>query len=93
MSLDVLVTWDFFWWFLLAALIVLGVYALIGLAREKRAAKTVQWRAGRPRLLDDRYICDVFGHEWHAHQTVWQCGECGQRIPRNAMTLEEEDLA
>jgi hypothetical protein len=39
-----------------------------------------------PALID--LHCRIYGHAYRSHQTVWLCGVCGDRIPRD--TLDQE---
>jgi len=93
---------ELFWFALLAFLVVTAIWALIGLAREKRAAKIARRATAEAfwaRILADpkpvrvHPHCGTWGHKYVAHQTVWLCGVCGDRIPRDTLLLEEEDIA
>jgi len=99
MSGDEVMTWGAFWLILLAAFVGLGVYALISVRREVREAKAARKAALWARITADpkpvrvHPHCAVWGHKYAAHQTVYLCGVCGDRIPRDTLTLEEEDIA
>ena len=34
--------------------------------------------------------CATWGHKYRAHQTVWMCGVCGDRTPREALEYRDE---
>jgi len=95
---DDLMTPGFFWWFLLAAFVGLLVFALVGARREVRRAKAARkaelWAriAANPKPVRTHPHCAVWGHRYVAHQKVWLCGVCGDRIPRDTLLLEEEDI-
>lgn len=88
---DDLMTPGFFWLILLIAFVVLLICWPVSTRRENRKAKEAR-RAVAWTTAD--YIhphCAVWGHKYRAHQTVWMCGVCGDRIPRNTLLLDEED--
>ena len=99
MSGDEVMTVDFFFWFILAVFVVLGVYALISVRREVRRGKAARRAELWARITADpkparvHPHCQIWGHRYAAHQLVWLCGVCGDRIPRNTLLLEEEDIA
>lgn len=91
---DDLMTNGAFWWLMAAAFIVLGVYALVSTRREVRKARAARRAEVWARIATDpkparvHPHCVIWGHAFRAHQTVYLCGVCGDRIPRD--TLDQE---
>jgi hypothetical protein len=80
-----------FWLILLAFAVGCVVLAIVH--AEHRWEARVRARvdeALRKNRSGDRRVhphCMVWGHKYRPHQTVWMCGVCGDRIPRD--TIEE----
>jgi hypothetical protein len=76
-------------WFLLLAFVVGCVVLAIVHAEHRRAdRREARRRAAQPAPVHIPMHCMVYGHAYRSHQTVWLCGVCGERIPRD--TLDEE---
>jgi hypothetical protein len=78
-------------WFLLLAFVVGCVVLAIVHAEHRRADRRWARRqldlANQPAPARVDMHCVIYGHAYRSHQTVWLCGVCGDRVPRD--TLEE----
>ena len=87
-----------FLFLLLAFVVGLLVLAVVHAEHRRAARREARAEARRKARREAEAVrvhprCVIWGHKYAAHSAVWLCGVCGDRIPRDTMTLEDEETA
>lgn len=82
---------DFFtgWFVALVVAATALVWLTVAILRVMDRAQDEQ-PVGPAHVVND---CDRGGHYYTAHQMVWRCVNCGDRVPRNEIAYDQEQDA